>query len=117
MATVDDFLSWAARDLERWAPLKKSLQKHSGRLDACTRYSIFTATNEYIIRVRPSASDDHGYLGCTSLSRAPRPGESWRRGNDLADGKLCEETWKRIMADIVSYELVRVATPITAAEA
>ena len=51
---------------------------------------------------------DAGYLGCGSTSRKPRAGEDWHRGSDLADGPLTEETWHRIIGDIVSYELVRV---------
>ena len=51
---------------------------------------------------------DAGYLGCGSSSRKPRAGEDWHRGSDLADGPLTEETWHKIIGDIVSYELVRV---------
>ena len=38
----------------------------------------------------------------------PRAGEDWNRGSDLADGQLTEATWHRILADIVSYEVVKV---------
>lgn len=54
---------------------------------------------------------DDGYLGCIASSRKPRAGEKHTRGNDLADGPLTEETWRRILADIVSYEMVRVHRP------
>lgn len=49
-----------------------------------------------------------GYLGCTTSARKPRAGEDWTRGNDLSDGKYCEETWQRILNDIIAYELVKV---------
>lgn len=52
-----------------------------------------------------------GGLGCTASSRKPRAGEDWHRGSDLADGPLSEDTWRRILADIVSYEMVKVHVP------
>lgn len=51
---------------------------------------------------------DNGYLGCISTSRKWRAGEDWHRGSDLPDGPLTEETWHRIIARIVSYELVDI---------
>ena len=41
----------------------------------------------------------HGYIGATRECRAPRPGETWTRGNDMADGSYCHETWLRVIAD------------------
>ena len=112
MASVDDFIGWVARDLGKWAAFEQSVQVHPSDDDGTRRYSVFTATNEYVIRVRPKSDGDNGYLGCTSRSRTPRAGETWRRGNDLADGDFCEETWKKILADIVSYELVRISRQV-----
>ncbi len=60
---------------------------------------IFTASHVYRIAASPT------YLGCTVSSRMPRPGETWTRGNDLADGSFAIETWDRILRDIVGYEL------------
>jgi hypothetical protein len=51
---------------------------------------------------------DGGYLGCIAVNRKARAGEEWERGSDLADGPLTEETWRKILSDIVSYEMVRV---------
>jgi hypothetical protein len=48
---------------------------------------------------------DQGYLGAFSISRKHRAGETWPRGNDLADGKFNEETWTKIVFDIVRYEI------------
>ena len=53
-----------------------------------------------------------GYLGCIVSERKPRAGESWTRGNDLADGDFCEETWLAILRDIVKYEMVKIASKI-----
>ena len=55
-----------------------------------------------------SASNASTYLGCTVQVRKPRAGEDWTRGNDLADGKYCYETWQRIKDDIIAYELVKL---------
>ena len=51
---------------------------------------------------------DDGYLGCIASSRRWRAGEDWHRGSDLPDGPFTEETWRRVLAAIVSYELVDV---------
>ncbi len=78
---------------------------------------FYTAKNRYSIRVKLRGSseeeeNDSGYLRCIASSRTPRAGENWTRGRDLADGSLCYETWHKILADIVSYEMVQiVASP------
>lgn len=77
---------------------------------------LYTHNYKYSISARPPGVDIKGeekdtYLGCTATTRKPRAGEDWNRGNDLADGKYCIETWRRIVNDIVSYELVKVVQP------
>lgn len=52
------------------------------------------------------------YLGCTVTSRRARPGETWNRGSDLADGKFVKSTFHKIMGDIVGYELKKIALPV-----
>jgi hypothetical protein len=52
------------------------------------------------------------YLGCIASSRKAEMGEDWTRGMDLSDGKFSEETWNKIMADIVSAECVGVVGSI-----
>lgn len=66
-----------------------------------------TALHSYSIVGRPAGwlREGQSYLGCVYSNRHPDPGETWRRGNDLADGSLSEETWRRIMEDILSVEL------------
>lgn len=67
-------------------------------------------TNEFKYRIYANdRSDDDGYLGCVVTARKMRAGEDWNRGNDLADGPFNEETWKRILATIVNYELVQLS--------
>lgn len=70
---------------------------------------IYTENQEYAISAR--WGHERGYLGCIARARKPRAGEDHRRGSDLADGPFTYETWFRILADIVSYELVRLAKP------
>jgi len=69
---------------------------------------IIIATNDHTYTIsahRPRNDHDKGYLGCISLTRKPKFGEDWTRGNDLHDGSYCIETWNGIMGDIISYEL------------
>ncbi len=101
---------WYERDLARFASFDDSAQSlgecgEPGNITATIR--IYTETNGYTIRAGKRDGSD-GYLGCTVSSRKPRAGEGWTRGRDLADGLLNEDTWRRILADIVSYEIVRV---------
>ena len=75
------------------------------------RFKVYTNDHCYSITAlveQRTVGQYHTYLGCIASSRKPRAGEDWTRGNDLADGELSLETWNKILADIVSYELVGV---------
>ena len=73
------------------------------------RWRVYTDNNVYTFSAAPlTERSPMGYLGCTSLARRERAGEDWHRGSDLADGPLTLETWRKILADIVSYEMVKV---------
>lgn len=84
------------------------------------RYKIRLYTNDYIYSIiaidGKQGGRDKSYLGCVVSSRKMRPGETWHRGNDLSDGKLCIETWNKIKNDIIGYELVDLAPKTAAAE-
>lgn len=67
---------------------------------------FYTSNTRYSIRVSST------YMGCTASSRKPRAGEDWTRGRDLADGPATVETWRRILGEIVSYEMVRIAKQV-----
>ena len=70
------------------------------------RLIFVTVVNSYSIRAfLPSNDNDGGYLCCEYDARKPLPGETWTRGGDLFDGSLNEETWNKIMQDILSVEL------------
>lgn len=112
-ATLQDLRNWYDRDLGRLSNFKTyaNLLEDLGTTDSsgfehrfC--FIVYTDTNSYNIRAVERNAPAKSYLGCTSKSRKPRAGEDWYRGNDLADGDLSEETWRRILADIVAYELV-----------
>lgn len=113
MATFKDLRSWMERDLSRFGKLEDHLHdrgEENDHSDYIWRFSIYTANNDYgIVAIEKKLG--RSYLGCGAKSRKPRAGEDWHRGRDLADGDLSEETWRRILADIVSYEMVRVHKP------
>ena len=73
-------------------------------------FYLYTKEHEYAIRAREASSTNTSYLGCIMSNRYPRTGETWLRGNDLADGPLTLETWVSILSDILSLELVTVKT-------
>lgn len=119
MASIEDFKQWIDRDFRRFAPIETHVQnieppdRVSRGPQQAMSVRVFTDTNQYTIHAieRP---DGTGYLGCTSSCRKPRAGETWTRGRDLHDGPLTERDWFRILADIVSYELVRFHDPAEA---
>lgn len=68
------------------------------------RARIWTLNNVYYITASIHTQNPPGYLGCIGDSRKCRTGETWTRGNDLADGRFKEETWQNVLCDIVRYE-------------
>jgi len=82
---------------------------------------LYTRSYRYCINVKlpePNNPKDkflkdgdknYGYMSCYVITRKPRAGEDWNRGNDLADGDYSKETWYRIISKILAYELVKVA--------
>lgn len=103
MGTVNDFHDWLERDIGRFGLHVKIAEED----ETSQTVKLFTAQHEYTIRA--TESDRGGYLGGGASARAPLPGETWTRGRDLRDGKLTEETWRKILGDIVSFELVPIA--------
>lgn len=77
-------------------------------IDECSCVvKFYTNTNEYRVHIK-SRSDGTGGMFASSSSRKRRAGEDWVRGNDLADGPLTEETWRKIVRDVLSCELVDI---------
>lgn len=68
--------------------------------------NFFTEDHQYsIYGYESSTRSPKGYLGCGAVTRKPRPGEDWNRGNDLPDGKYCKETFNMIVRAILAYEI------------
>lgn len=105
----DQIVEWLK--LSRRAKYKVEDFTYINRKENRLSVVLYTNCNSYSISVRPYA-DGTAYLGCTMGCRKPRAGEDWARGNDLADGKFCKETWDKIVADIISCELVDIKRPL-----
>ena len=104
MATIEDFENWLS-ELSQFSRLDDHIEivrKDINRLSV----NIYTNTNRY--RITANQQGEADYLGCTANSRKSRAGEDWTRGSDLPDGALNRKTWERIIAGIVSYEMVRI---------
>ena len=108
MANISDLRQWIKNDVSRFSPIDTHIQDLSTSEDGgqIWRFAIYTQNHKYSIVAKERG--DGGYLGCISTNRMPNVGEDWLRGSDLADGKLEENTWHKILADIVSYEMVSV---------
>ncbi len=76
--------------------------EHSGNFYLRTRFATYSVT----LRA-PDANGPSGYLGCVATLNNPYPGETWRRGRDLADGDYTDTTWMKIVTDIAAFELER----------
>lgn len=114
MATIDDFRSWLAEYVYRYADESHVLveERETVNRDGDLSYprgtkrlrvAIFTATNSY--HISAIEYPDRSYLGCIASARTPRPGEKHTRGSDLADGELTKETFFAILGEIVGYEM------------
>lgn len=106
MTKIEELKSWMARDL---LPLNVEILA-----DGPDKFEvkIYTLINEYTI-LCISTARDYFYLRCSASCRLCRPGEDWHRGNDLPDGKMCEETWRRILTGIVRYESQYIQKGVT----
>lgn len=67
---------------------------------------LFTDRNQYTITGKVNLMGDSNYLGAIGYSRTTRPGETWTRGRDLADGSFSKSTWDQIVMDMLSFELI-----------
>lgn len=121
MASIENFKTWLQRDLSRFGKNEthieivqdassEPVQPSQATEQRIMKIHLYTNTNCYAITAH-ERTNDNGYLGCISSTRKPRAGEDWTRGSDLADGSLNETTWHKILADIVSYEMVGIRHP------
>lgn len=107
--SVADVKKWL-RNIGKYSDkntLKKNTQiKVVEDTPAKLHVQLFTDSHCYSIIAKKKTRAESGYLGSVASKRKPRAGERHTRGSDLADGALTKETWRRILGDIVSYELV-----------
>ena len=108
-----DFLVWL-EEFSRFGgnPIDAMvLWEEPGRL---FKARFFTGQSGYTITARADTKTenaqeyDSGYLGAVVSIRKLRAGENYPRGTDVADGPYNQETWQRIMADIIGHEMVRL---------
>lgn len=96
---LDQLVSWL-REISTDFSLEES------SLNSTTVFvaKMYTDNNRYSIVCRLDEDGAPFYLGCQATSRKERPGEEWKRGNDLPDGPFSEKTWKTIVNAILKYE-------------
>jgi len=110
IATLSDFRGWVERDFGRFA--SKDDVEIIDSNPTILKFRVYTAINAYMVTASvPGSVGQTGYLGAQASSRMPRAGETWTRGRDLSDGPLTEATWREILGDIVSFEMVKVHKP------
>jgi hypothetical protein len=111
MGTIQELKQWIS-DLLFPGEFKEFVYVTGDSTSKKTKEKLFKCsiyTDEHIYQIVAIESDANNYLGCQATARKERPGEAWKRGNDLADGELTYDTWIRIVRDIVKYELVRLS--------
>lgn len=106
---IEDWISRFSQPASH-AQLYRFERSSDGPIGGATEHvvALYTDNNKYMITAR-WGEGSYGYLGCCSMARKPRAGEEQHRGADLSDGPFTYETWFRILADIVSYEMVQLA--------
>lgn len=142
-ATLDEVEAWLRARLGSRARPKIIVDRPMRGDEQIIRARLWTTTNVYSIVAKPKLivakacppaaeaagwsspypfvppPEDRvlkGYLGCIASQRAPRPGETHTRGNDLTDGELNDETMTEILADIVHYESLEIPKAARAVE-
>lgn len=96
----DELRSWISAKYGT-AHILAVLNDEYARLKWYTRDSVIGVVVHLPTEKRPQ-----GYIGATASSRAPNPGETWTRVNDLADGPYCKETWDRVVADAAFWDVL-----------
>ncbi len=70
--------------------------------------AFYTDDNKYFIAA-VEREMKKGNIACVVNARKSRAGETWTRGNDLADGPFTRKTLERIKNRIIAYELVKLS--------
>ena len=104
--TLDDLRDWfyGRRDEDGRRVRVLSMLRFGGQVSESPldgpgqRFRFRTATKEYSILAREERPGHPSYLGAQA-------GVIGGGGQDLADGRFTLETWQRILADIVAFEM------------
>ena len=108
-AWIERDFAYAGNDIERLVERRD--------VGTCMLIRVRTSSALYEIRVEPWVGNDGGQIVCEARCTTYRPGDS-RVGRRLVSGYFAEETWFRVLAAIVSYELrplvERPSTPLAA---
>jgi hypothetical protein len=118
MATIADVKRWIrdfipGEDYDKY--VKTVTEEGEGDVDKNTyehKYvvRIFTKSRHHYHIVVKDKNDSTGYLGCQVSNDYSLAGEDHKRGHDLSDGPLDENTWRRIVNDIIRTELRELNT-------
>ena len=106
--SIKDLETWVERDLARFARLEDHFQLIEIGSASADRFCfrMFTDQKQYMFLA--TRIGEHEQLSCTATKRKYRAGESFVHGEEIGHGDLSEDTWRKLLADILSYELVRV---------
>jgi hypothetical protein len=80
----------------------------NGNFEMKKKVLFYTYNNQYCITAIERGIGD-GYLSCDVSARKARPGEDWKRGNDLPDGPFNTKTLEQIKNGIIAYELEQLS--------
>ena len=118
MATIADVKNWIkellpyGEDFDKY--VKVITDEAEGNAEGKFKHKlivhIFTQSRLYYHIVAKDENDNTGYLGCQVGNSYCLAGEDHSRGRDLPDGPLSEETWRKIVNDIVRTELRELGT-------
>jgi len=107
LAEFPDLLEWMKPICQRRGVNAAVRVVNLEKTEQETRARIEFYTTEYGYRLNVAVKKDRpSYLGLTAVRMRLRPTEDWQRGSDLHDGEYSKETFCKIVADIVAYEMV-----------
>lgn len=99
-------LTWLKRDLRINSIIKSKQENNIGEYGLSVM--LYTKEHEYYINMIVHEDGQSSYLGCTFYNRYRNVDEKHHRGNDLSDGVFDEETYNKILKDIVSTEMTGI---------
>lgn len=105
--TIKDFISWARSLASYHRPNFKNILFTESDDGKTVTIEFYTCFNKYVIRAM-ERGDGSTWMEGTLVTRAPYPGESHVRFNDLSDGEISPETWAFILSKVIASEMVPI---------